>query len=138
MANVKTENNAQARLLAEANQISYRLRSTFFYRKMKEYDVLALPSIIARLSRIEGLYNWDDRVNWGISEDAYIYIDKHPNLKLIQVFCHPKLLREYPTLLAYYLIIRVMEKEFVEFPEPEQHRGQRAIPTTEESALVRA
>ncbi len=100
MANVRTENNAQARLLAEAHQISYRLRSTFFYRKMKEYDVLAFPSMIARLSTIEGLYNWDHRTNWGISEDAFTYIAKHPSLKLIQVFCHPKLLREYPTLLA--------------------------------------
>jgi len=41
MANARAENKAQARLLAEAHQISYRLRSTFFYRKMKEYDVLA-------------------------------------------------------------------------------------------------
>ncbi len=59
MVNARTENNAQVRLLAEAHQISYRLRSTFFYRKMKEYDVLSFPSMIARLSTIEGLYNWD-------------------------------------------------------------------------------
>ncbi|HYT43042.1 MAG TPA: hypothetical protein VEP90_11920, partial [Methylomirabilota bacterium] len=76
MVNARTENNAQVRLLAEAHQISYRLRSTFFYRKMKEYDVLSFPSMIARLSTIEGLYNWDHRANWGISEDAFTYIDK--------------------------------------------------------------
>ena len=35
------------------------------------------------------------------------------------------------------LIIRVMEKQFVEFPEPEQHRGLRASPTHGESALGR-
>ena len=115
MANARTETNAQARLLAEAHQISYRLRSTFFYRKMKEYDVLAFPSMIARLSTIEGLYNWDHRENWGISEDAFTYIDKHPSLKLIQVFCHPKLLREYPTLLAYYRNIAALSQKSVKY-----------------------
>jgi XcyI restriction endonuclease len=115
MSNARTENNAQARLLAEAHQISYRLRSTFFYRKMKEYDVLSFPSMIARLSTTEGLYNWDHRANWGISEDAFTYIDKHPNLKLIQVFCHPKLLREYPTLLAYYRNIAALSQKSVKY-----------------------
>ena len=115
MANVKAENNVQARLLAEAHQISYRLRSTFFYRKMKEYDVLAFPSIIARLSTIEGLYNWDNRASWGISEDAFTYISKHQSLKLIQVFCHPKLLREYPTLLAYYRNIAALSQKSVKY-----------------------
>jgi len=38
--------------------------------------------------------------------------------------------------LSDILIIRVMEKQFVEFPEPEQHRGLRASPTNGESALA--
>ncbi len=36
------------------------------------------------------------------------------------------------------LIIRVMEKQFAEFPESDQHRGLRGSPTNGESALVRA
>jgi len=43
------------------------------------------------------------------------------------------------TIMGLYqleLIIRVMEKQFVEFPEPEQHRGLRASPTNGESALA--
>ena len=39
---------------------------------------------------------------------------------------------------AIILIIRVMEKPFAEFAEPEQHRGLRASPTNGESALERA
>src|SRR5579863_6336141 len=53
-------------LLIEANRINYRLRSTFFYHKMKEYNVLALSSLVASLFAIEHLYNWDERANWGV------------------------------------------------------------------------
>ncbi len=47
-------------LLIEANRINYRLRSTFFYHKMKEYNVLAFSSLVASLYPIEHLYNWDE------------------------------------------------------------------------------
>ncbi len=113
----KEAHMAQARdqLLIEAHQINYRLRSTFFYRKIKEYNVLAFPSIIANLSPLIQLYNWDQRVQWGIGEDAYSYISKHPSLQLIQVFCHPKLLREYPVLLAYYRNIAALSQKSVNY-----------------------
>lgn len=100
-------------LLIEAHQINYRLRSTFFYRKLKEYNVLTFPSIIAHLTPHADLYNWDQRSHWGISEDAFTYISTHKELKLIQVFCHPKLLREYPTLLAYYRNIAALSQKAV-------------------------
>lgn len=100
-------------LLVEAHQINYRLRSTFFYRKLKEYNVLAFPSMIANLAPLADLYNWDQRANWGISEDAFTYISTHQDLKLIQVFCHPKLLREYPSLLAYYRNIAALSQKSV-------------------------
>src|SRR5579863_4240493 len=87
-------------LLIEAHRINYRLRSTFFYHKLKEYNVLALSTLIASLFAVEHLYNWDERANWGIGEDAFKYISQHKILKLIQVFCHPRLLREHPALLA--------------------------------------
>src|SRR5258708_6225395 len=89
-------------LNAEANRINYRLRSTFFYRKLKEYNSLAFPLMIANLLPFEHLYDWKDRGSWGIGEDAFTYISTHKDLHLIQVFCHPKLLREHPRLLAYY------------------------------------
>lgn len=113
----KEAHMAQARdqLLIEAHQINYRLRSTFFYRKIKEYNVLAFPSIIANLSPLTQLYNWDQRATWGISEDAYSYISRHPGLELIQVFCHPKLLREYPVLLSYYRNIAALSQKSVNY-----------------------
>src|SRR6266852_1144163 len=102
-------------LLLEANRLNYRLRSAFFYRKLKEYNTLAFPLMIAELFPIESSYNWDERDNWDIGEDAFAYIKGHPDLRLIQVFCHPKLLREYPTLLAYYRNIAALPQKAVRY-----------------------
>ncbi len=102
-------------LLIEAHQINYRLRSTFFYRKLKEYNVLNFPSVVANITPLSELYNWDQRANWGISEDAFTYISTHKELKFIQVFCHPKLLREYPMLLAYYRNIAALSQKSVSY-----------------------
>ena len=105
-------------LLVEAYQINYRLRSNFFYRKLKEYNVLTFPSIVANITPLAELYNWDQRTDWGIGEDAFTYISKHEDLKLIQVFCHPKLLREYPVLLAYYRNIAALSQKSVSYLIP--------------------
>ncbi|MGH2493260.1 MAG: XcyI family restriction endonuclease [Ktedonobacteraceae bacterium] len=102
-------------LLLEANRLNYRLRSAFFYRKLKEYNTLAFPQMIAELFSIEDSYNWDERDNWGIGEDAFAYIKEHQELRLIQVFCHPKLLREHPTLLAYYRNIAALSQKAVRY-----------------------
>lgn len=100
-------------LLAEANRINYRLRSTFFYRKMKEYDTLSFPGLVAELFPIEHLYSWDEREQWGIGEDAYSYVSGNSELHLFEVFCHPKLLREYPRLLAYYRNLAVLSQKSI-------------------------
>lgn len=106
---------AREQLLIEAHQINYRLRSTFFYRKIKEYNVLAFPSVIANLFPTQDLYSWDDRADWGIGEDAFTYISNHEELKPIQVFCHPRLLREYPSLLYYYRHIAALPQKAVSY-----------------------
>ncbi len=104
---------ARDQLLMEAHQINYRLRSTFFYRKIKEYNVLAFPAIVTNLFPTQELYNWDERASWGIGEDAFLYINNHEELRPIQIFCHPRLLREYPTLLAYYRNIAALSQKSI-------------------------
>jgi hypothetical protein len=88
-------------MVDEATRINYRLRSTFFYRKLKEFNTLLFPAMVANLFPVEHLYNWDDRTQWGIGEEAFDYISHHLDFHLFQVFCHPKLLREHPQLLGY-------------------------------------
>lgn len=105
----------ESALLLEANRLNYRLRSAFFYRKLKEYKTLSFPLVIVDLFPVEHLYSWDERGSWGIGPDAFSYVDAHPDLHLIQVFCHPKLLREYPTLLAYYRNIASLSQKAVRY-----------------------
>ncbi|MBK1989020.1 XcyI family restriction endonuclease [Sphaerospermopsis aphanizomenoides BCCUSP55] len=99
----------------EASRINYRLRSTFFYRKLKEYKTLSLQSKIAALLAVKDLYSWEDWQNWGIGEDAFTYISNHPELQLIEVFCHPRLIREYSSLLAYYRNIAALPQKAVQY-----------------------
>lgn len=108
-----TTPSEEAALLAEANRINYRLRSTFFYRKIKEYDTLSLPGLVAALFPVGHLYSWEDRHSWGIGEDAFLYINGSPDFHLFQVFCHPKILREYPRILAYYRNVAVLSQKSV-------------------------
>ena len=103
----------EAALLSEANRINYRLRSTFFYRKLKEYNTLSFPSMVAAMLPIEHLYSWTEREQWGIGEDAFNYVSNHSELHLLQVFCHPKLLREHPRLLAYYRNVAALSQKAV-------------------------
>ena len=102
-----------ATLLCESNHLNYLLRSTYFYRKLKEYSTLSLPVMLVELLAFEHLYDWEDRANWGIGEDAFSYIERHPDLRFLQVFCHPKLLREYPIMIAYYQNIAVLSQKAV-------------------------
>jgi hypothetical protein len=100
-------------IVTEANRINYRLRSTFFYRKLREYNTLSLRAKVKALLPIQNLYDWDNKLNWSIGEDAFNYVNQHPNLQLIQVFCHPRLIREQPQLIAYYRNISALSQKAV-------------------------
>ncbi len=108
-----TRSTDEAALLAETHRINYRLRSTFFYRKLKEYNTIAFPGLVAELFPIEQLYSWDERNKWGIGEDSFAYINGNGDFRLIEVFCHPKLLREHPRLLAYYRNVAALSQKSV-------------------------
>lgn len=100
-------------LLDEQNRINYRLRSTFFYRKLKEYNTVAFPALIRELYSVENLYSWDARSEWGIGEDAFINIKKSSGFHLIQVFCHPEVLREHHRFVAYYRNLAALSQKSV-------------------------
>ena len=105
----------KASLLAETHRINYRLRSTFFYRKLKEYKTLSFALRINELAQVERLYSWEGYTNWGIGEDSFAYISGHEDVQLIEVFCHPRLIREHPALLAYYRNIAALSQKAVKY-----------------------
>lgn len=102
----------EASLLAEANRINYRLRSTFFYRK-KEYKTLSFFLKLDELLQVKHLYSWEGWAEWGIGEDAFVYINRCEKLHLLEVFCHPRLIREHPILVAYYRHIAALSQKAV-------------------------
>lgn len=51
-------------LRREAHSLNYQLRSTFFYRKLKEYKTLSFPARVAELFPHSELYNWAKRSDW--------------------------------------------------------------------------
>ena len=101
-------------MVDEKSRIDYRLRSTFFYRKLKEYKTLSFKGKIDALLPVKDLYSWECFTEWGIREEAFTYINHHPSLQLIQVFCHPRLIREHPSLLAYYRNIAALSQKAVQ------------------------
>lgn len=103
----------ESAFLAEASRINYRLRSTFFYRKLKEYNSLTFIGLIEELFQVEHLYSWGDYREWGIGEDAFSYISNHQDFHLLQVFCHPKILLEHPRLLAYFRNVAALSQKSV-------------------------
>ena len=106
----KKELTETQQLLIEAHKINYRLRSTFFYRKLHEYQTLTFPAIIRQLVPYSGGYNWEDRENWGVSDDAFAKIQAG-SLVPIQVFAHPRLLREQPHRTAYYRNVAALSRK---------------------------
>lgn len=101
-------------LLIEAHRINYRLRSTFFYRKLNEYDTYEFPETIQKLIPISKDYDWTKYNDWGITKEAFEQIKKS-GLSLIQVFAHPRLLREHPLLVAYYRNVAALSQKSVSY-----------------------
>jgi len=98
------------RLIVEANRVNYKLRSTFFYRKLMEYGTYEFPEIIRRLIPMEKEYDWTKYGHWRVSKGAFEQISK-TNLSPIQVFAHPRLLREHTSLTAYYRNVAALSQK---------------------------
>lgn len=88
------------RLILEANRISYSLRSTFFYRKLKESGYLRVIRDIESLVKHSHKYSWEDKKFWNITYNAWESI-KMEKIEFLRVFAHPKILVEHPGLIRY-------------------------------------
>jgi len=84
----------------EANQITYSLRSTFFYRKLKELGYFNIVNDIDKITQ-QSRYSWEERKYWRITHNAWNIVKKS-NIDPIRVFAHPKIILEHPGLIAYY------------------------------------
>jgi len=101
-------------LLIEAHKINYRLRSTFFYRKLNEYNTYGFPEAVQKLIPLSKEYDWSKYNEWGVTKEALEQIQES-DLSLIQVFAHPRLLREHPVLIAYYRNVAALSQKSVSY-----------------------
>lgn len=100
------------KLLAEAHRINYKLRSTFFLRKLREYKSLSLLNLISSFESVEETYDWSSLQELNISSVAFNTI-LHSNISPLRVFCHPKILQERSDLVAYYRNIAALSQKSV-------------------------
>lgn len=125
-------------LLVEAHKINYRLRSTFFYRKLHEYNSLEFSTTIEKLLPYATNYNWDGFRNFKISDIAYNVI-VNSDLKLLQVFAHPKLLREHPQLVGYFRNVAVLSQKATKYLsgiDPKKFETENDVELSEQTALT--
>jgi hypothetical protein len=100
-------------LLLEANRVNYRLRSSFFLRKVKEYQSLAI------WGRMEGLNSdWNPKVvaltAIGVSKKA-AEIGHDSKIPYALMFCDPSLIQKHPEIIAYYRNIAALSQKSVKY-----------------------
>ncbi|MBM4466365.1 MAG: XcyI family restriction endonuclease [Chloroflexi bacterium] len=100
-------------LLKEARRIDYRLRSTFFYRKLHELGFMDFAHELDALVKIGESCKWTERGQWGISQGAWEYV-AGSQLSPLRVFCHPRVIIEQPRLIAYYRNIAALSQKAVQ------------------------
>lgn len=108
----KSENDKS--LILEANRISYSLRSTFFYRKLKESGYFDIIKDIDMLAKQSINYTWEDKKHWNITHNAWDLITKK-KIGSLRVFCHPKVLVEHPKLISYYRNVAAIPLKGVQY-----------------------
>lgn len=98
--------------LRESLQIDYRLRSTFFYRKLYDLGFKYFNDEILKLIEIADTYNWEQKNNWGVSQTAWTILE-HNKIPHMAVFAHPRVLQEQPKLSAYYRSVAMLPQKAV-------------------------
>jgi hypothetical protein len=97
---------SQSSLQREAEQTSYALRSSFFYRVHSLWpNLLQMLSLAAHLK-----VKWESRNELGISEAAWQRI-RAQGISPVNVFCHPEVIKATPLLIAYYRCLALLPQK---------------------------
>ncbi|MFC2155027.1 XcyI family restriction endonuclease [Acidobacteriota bacterium] len=101
-------------LMFEARRINYSLRSTFFFRKLKQLGYLKIIKDIEALVKESNNYSWEDKKFWNITYNTWEIIEKE-GMDFIRVFAHPKILVEHPALIRYYRNVAAIPLKGVQY-----------------------
>lgn len=106
--------NKHVDLILEANKINYSLRSTFFYRKLRDTGYFNILKDVDKLVKQAKNYSWEDKKYWNITHNAWDLIDKQ-KIDFLRIFCHPKVLVEHPKLISYYRNVAAIPLKGVQY-----------------------
>ena len=111
---MKKRKSKSADLILEANKINYSLRSTFFYRKLRDVGYFDILKDVDKLIHQSRNYSWEERKYWNITHNAWDLITKQ-NIDYLRVFSHPKVLVEHPKLISYYRNVAAIPLKGVQY-----------------------
>lgn len=94
----------------EALKAHYTLRSSTFLRKLKELSFFEFEERIRALAELNEAFSWENRHEWGISEEAWQIINQS-SISPLFLFLHPRILQEQPELLAYYRSVALLSQK---------------------------
>ena len=96
----------ESRLQREAEQTSYTLRSSFFYRVHSTWqNLLQMLTQVRQLS-----LNWTGLEKLGISKSAWRRVSAE-RVDPVSVFCHPNVIKARPPLIAYYRCLALLPQK---------------------------
>ena len=101
-------------LILEANRINYSLRSTFFFRKLRDSGYFEVLRDIDNLAKEAKNYSWEDKKFWNITHNAWDLIAAQ-RIEYLRVFCHPKILVEHSKLISYYRNVAAIPLKGVQY-----------------------
>lgn len=90
----------------EALRLQYSVRSAFFYRQRKNWQIQL--SAVRKLD--SSSYNWGDPAALGISRAAWSHV-RACEIPACYVFCHPDVIASETSLIDYYLSICGLPKK---------------------------
>lgn len=89
----------------------YQLRSTFFAEKLDEFGFFDFATKIHKIIQDQdNTFNWDERNEWGITENAWEQIIAN-ELPPLSVFCHPRIVSHHPSLIRYYRSVALLPQK---------------------------
>ena len=119
----------------------YQLRSTFFAEKLNDFGFFSFERKVKKIIKDQGdLFNWDERLDWGISQDAWGEIESK-GIPPLSIFCHPRIVSQHPSLIRYYRSVALLPQKGMQSISSvsaikEIEEGERSVPQGKISNVV--
>lgn len=96
---------------AEVILEQYQLRSTFFAEHLHHLGFFDFEKKVNKIIKDqEGLFSWDNQLEWGISESAWDTITV-AKIAPLSIFCHPRIVSHHPSLIRYYRSVALLPQK---------------------------